>query len=213
MIIFDIGSGNSLVDTKTAIQVIEEVAKIDTHKHEVIFKAQLFKKAPPNIPLDHHVFLVAGAYAKLKGYEMTASVFDIESLNFLMEKARDVPFVKIACRQDLYWLIGEVPRRIPVYVSIQTGKGIFPDQDQWWGDEVVTLCCVPEYPASIDDYPANSSSIEYSDHTVGLELWHRDSPTIWEKHLCLKRQSNWVENKNPDAGDWCLVPSDLEQVL
>ncbi len=206
-IILDIGSGNTLADSKTAIQIIEEVSKRDTGKHEIIFKAQLFKKPSPNIPLDHHIFLVARQYAKLRGYELTASVFDLESLDFLMHKARDVPFVKIACRQDLYWLIGEVPRRVSVYVSIQTDKKIFPEEEMW-DDRVVTLCCVPEYPASIDDYPANDSGIEYSDHTVGLELWHDLKPKIWEKHICLKRSKD-----NPDGGNWVLIPKDLEGII
>ena len=209
-IIFDLGSGNTLKDEMTAIKLIDAVKKADTGKHTVTLKAQLFESAPPNIPLDHHIFLVARAYAWTMGYNLTSSVFDRNSLSFLLScdtEKNPLPFVKVACRPDLYWLIGEVPRRIRVYFSFQSDKGIYPD-DELWGCNVVSMCCVPEYPADIDDYPYNTNGCEYSDHTVGLGLWHELKPKVWEKHLCLERDPN-----NPDSGPFALTPDQLSEVL
>ena len=114
MRILDMGSGNtSKNDINIIKKMIDALAEVDPER-KFIIKYQLFKDAPPNIPLEQGKFSFAHGYATGKGYKTTASVFDIESLNFLLQF--DPCFVKIANRPDLYWLIGEVPRKIPIII-------------------------------------------------------------------------------------------------
>jgi hypothetical protein len=207
-LILDIGSGNSLPDNETVCKLIDEIAKRDTHKHEVILKAQLFKSAPPNKPLKYDVFLAAWSYASDLGYHLTSSVFDIESLKFLLEwdfPGWRLPFIKIACRPDKYWLIGEVPRRIPVYYSLDARLDIPDIPDLPYEDNTVEMMCVPKYPALYVEY---HSAKAISDHTVGWDLLRDYKPDILEKHICLSRSSD-----NPDAGPFAVVPADLEEIL
>ena len=208
-LVLDIGSGRSLPDADTAIKLIDEVAKRDTKKHEVILKTQLFESAPPNVPLDHSVFSDAFWYAKEKGYQLTSSVFDLYSLRYLLlfddEKHR-LPFIKIACRPELYWLIGEIPRRIPVYVSTNDYTQYLDSK----GDNVTWMMCVPEYPATLTQYSVYSRYPPevVSDHTVGWGLLTEFEPEIIEKHVCLEHTPD-----NPDAGAFAVLPEELEEIL
>jgi len=201
-IILDMGSGNTCKNSVDyAYKMIDAVAAIDSHKHEVIFKWQLFMDEPPNVPLDHLVFGRAYAHAKGLGYKTTSSVFDKASLDFLLNF--DIPFVKIACRPRLYWLIGEVPRKVKVYVSwdgkLETG----------WFTPNEVLNCVPKYPAPLSEY---SISREVSDHTEGLALWNESKTwggiRIWEKHFILEDDPN-----NPDCAGHAIKPDLLKEVI
>ena len=112
MRILDFSSGNTCKNNVDIIKkMIDALAEVDTERKFTI-KWQLFQKAPPNIPLTQQNFHFAYHYAKQLGYETTASIFDKESLDFL--SWFNPCFIKIANRPDLYWLIGEVPRKIPV---------------------------------------------------------------------------------------------------
>jgi len=213
-LILDIGSGRSLPDADTAIKLINEVIKRDTGKHEIIFKTQLFESAPPNKPLSHEVFAEVWNYAKVKGYHATSSVFDQESLAYLLEwdaSSWPLPFIKIACRPDLYWLIGEIPRRIPVYCSgrydMSLPKYLLAAQgycDEQWD---VWLTCVPEYPAQELDYK-KGCHLWISDHTVGWDLYKKYEPDILEKHVCLAHNDT-----NPDAGAFAVTVDELSEIL
>jgi sialic acid synthase SpsE len=200
-LILDLGSGASCPDAETAIRMIDEVAKRDTHKHEIIFKFQLFQKAPPNTPLGWDVFNAAYTHARNLGYALTASVFDEVSLCFLLW--HNPVFVKIACRPDLYWLAGEVPRKVPVYASRERGV--------WIDDVDVRMDCVRKYPASFEDYAFEVYPPAVSDHTIGwelLRLWDAKVRTqIWEKHLKLP------DTTGPDAGPWAVFPAELEGII
>ncbi|MFA5715059.1 MAG: hypothetical protein WC998_04935, partial [Candidatus Paceibacterota bacterium] len=102
-IILDFGSGNTHKNNWDYLKrMIDELKAVDTGKHEIIIKHQLFKAAGDNLPLDPWVFDAAYDYAKKLGYKTTSSVFDLESLKFLLNY--DIPFVKIANRRDLDWL-------------------------------------------------------------------------------------------------------------
>ena len=209
-IILECGSGNTCQNDPAIVrQMIDAVDAIDTQKHDVVFKWQIFIEAPPNVRLTHNTFRYAFDYAAAKGYKTTASVFDKLSLNYLL--MYDPCFVKIACRPELYWLVGEVPRKIPVYVSY--------NDDQiynlpWGTGSGAWLCCVPKYPALLKEYE-ESEILDYydmqagtSDHTVGLELWNTYHPAIWEKHYVLEHDDN-----NPDAGPFAVTPEDLKEIL
>jgi sialic acid synthase SpsE len=206
-IIIECGSGNTCRNEPDIVRaMINTIAIIDTGKHEIVFKWQLFNKAPPNIPLTRTIFSFAHSYAASKGYKTTASVFDKSSLRYLL--AFDIPFVKIANRPDLYWLRGEIPRRFPIYTSMSLDT--WPDYKyNTWADR--NLCCISKYPAKVQDYEA----FDYydlgqgiSDHTVGLDLWYKYQPVIWEKHLVFEHDKD-----NPDAGPFAVTPGELKEIL
>ena len=202
-IILDCGSGNTCGnDMSRVMQMIDSVPKLNGP--EIILKWQLFKEAGENIPLERGIFDFAYAYAETQGFKTTASVFDIGSLNFLLQYS--VPFIKIANNRQLDCLTGFVPRYIPVYLSWNgVDESVYPFIDE-------LLACESKYPATIADYLANFSISELedavSDHTVGIELYRRYKPRIWEKHWVLERDPN-----NPDAGPFAITPNELEDAI
>jgi hypothetical protein len=102
-IILDIGSGNTCQnDPEIARRMIAAVAAVDTKKHEVIFKAQLFQYEPPNIPMNALTYDKINIICNDYGYDLTASVFNLESLKFLL--SYNPRFIKIANRRSLDWL-------------------------------------------------------------------------------------------------------------
>jgi hypothetical protein len=214
--------------------MINELEKIDTHKHEIIIKWQLFEKAGKNIPLRRDLFQMAVIIAYQKyGYKTTASVFDKKSLNRLIDISEilkiELPFIKIANRRDLDWLIGEVPRKIPVYVSVKEAfPGLYGDLDGEGlsGDDktkIKLLCCVSKYPATLEEYEkefteesgcyghrglgAYCLERNVSDHTIGLDLFKKYQPRIWEKHYKLS------DSTGLDAGPFAITPEELKEVL
>jgi sialic acid synthase SpsE len=200
-LILDLGSGNTCKNSEAyACRMIEQVAKIDTKKHEIIFKFQLFLDAPPNISLDRKVFKYAYDFAKESGYKVTASVFDKDSLSFLLDF--DVPFIKIACRDDLYDLMGDIPRRVPIYASYEGGL-----INVLWGSNLTWLYCVPEYPAPAWKY-LNVPATKISDHSVGWEVYHTLKPKIIEKHFILERDPG-----NPDSGPFACDIDQLKEIV
>lgn len=200
-IILDIGSGRSLPDKQAAFDLIDAIEDIDVHRHSIVFKVQLFADEPPNIPLDHDLFREIYRYATCSRFKCTASVFDPASVAFLLQF--DVPFIKLACRPDKYVLESLIPRGIVIYRSIST--------PMFAGRNETNLVCVPHYPAAMWEYDAILEK-HYcqciSDHTVGLDLWRKYRPTIWEKHLVMKRSRD-----NPDSGPFAVTPEELKEVI
>lgn len=210
-IILDFGSGNSCRnDWDYAKRMIDELKKVDTGKHSVVIKWQLFLQAGENIPLDHEIFRKAYEYAKELGYQTTSSVFDIESLSFLLQF--DVPFVKLANRRELDWLIGEVPRKVPVYVSYGSHEEMKSNRSNM--SDVVPLRCLSHYPAALDDYVevvenwfCGYDQLAISDHTTNFGLWYRYQPKIIEMHYKLE------DSTGLDAGPFARTPEQLAEVL
>lgn len=214
-LILDIGSGKSLNNVSRAVDMMYRVGEMDVGKHKIVFKAQLFQEAPPNVPLAHEHFDCLYRYAERLGYPMTASVFDKESLAFLLRYR--IPFVKIACRPDLYWLIAEVPRKIPVYVSYDSKGNHDLVHNEWEHiSDVEYFACVRKYPASVSDYSnlirETDGNYDYerciSDHTAGWELLRTYRPEAFEKHLCPQREAD-----NPDSGPFSVTVEDLREVI
>lgn len=210
-IILDLGSGNTCRnDWKYAKKMIDEIKKIDTGKREIILKWQLFQQAGDNMPLKQDIFKKAYDYAEKKGYRTTSSVFDKESLDFLMQF--DVPFIKLANRRDLDWLIGEIPRKIPLvisYGSVDELKIAPPI-----GSNIQRLLCVSDYPAEPERYEQAFDLAYYvscgygiSDHTPDFELWNKYQPQIVEWHYKLE------DSTGLDAGDFARIPAQLAEVL
>lgn len=200
-IILDISANTFKNDMDYAKRMINEVYRIDSKKHEVIFKTQLFEKAGENIVLDHNIFDKLYRYCESLGYKLTSSVFDLPSLKFLLNY--DIPFVKIANNRKLDWLIGEVQRKIEVYVSRSIGDDIDTTK-------AVILCGVSKYPASIGDYKFNRDNLEeaISDHTTNWDLFNKYEPEIYECHYVLEHDEN-----NLDGGLFARTIDQLKEVL
>ena len=208
MIILDFGSGNSCKnDWNIAKRMIDSLAEIDPLRKAII-KWQLFKEAIPNIPLLRSIFTMAENYACVQyGYMTTASVFDLDSLKFLL--TFNIPFVKIPNRRDLDWLMGEVIRKIPVIRSI--GKPTEETMDML-SSGASSLCCVSKYPAEDKDYedffPLMQLKYGISDHTTDWTLYRKYHPGIYECHFVLEHDSN-----NPDGGSFARTPKMIREIL
>ncbi|MFA5323742.1 MAG: N-acetylneuraminate synthase family protein [Smithella sp.] len=211
-IILDFGSGNTHKNNWGYLKrMLDELKAIDTGKHEIIIKHQLFEKAGDNIPLDRLIFDAAYDYAKELGYKTTSSVFDKNSLDFLLQF--DPCFVKIANRRDLDWLIEQVPRRHKVYVSFGSEKEI---NEQFAFLGIVPMLCVSEYPTTVEKYEEAfgkdrlwrwRKDVAISDHTTDFGLWYRYQPKIIEMHYKLP------DSTGLDAGPFARTPAQLAEIL
>jgi sialic acid synthase SpsE len=211
----------------------DELKAVDTGKHEVIVKWQLFEKAGDNKPLLPECFEYAYEYGTKLGYKVTASVFDLNSLAFLLEF--DVPFVKIANRRDLDWLSVDAARRgvcvcvsygtpgelkdMPIGTSYYTAqnstlldRGIFP---RFHAFDEMKLLCVSKYPASTEDYEETFDNLKQyiesgygiSDHTIDWKLYNKYQPDVYEVHFKLS------DSTGLDAGPFARTPGQLAEVL
>ena len=202
MIIIDMGSGNSCLNQlDTVKRMITEFASIDPHNHDIVIKWQLFENQGKNIPLQRWLFAKAYELAWGFGYETTASVFDMMSLDFLLKF--EVPFIKIANNKDAYKLIEKIPDDIRVIRSVG-------DPDQFGSD---SMCCVSQYPAKKEKYEKIFKEEQLrqgiSDHTVNFDLYGKYKPELYEFHFCLEH-----DNKdNPDGGLFARTPRDLKEIL
>ncbi|MFA5305894.1 MAG: N-acetylneuraminate synthase family protein [Candidatus Babeliales bacterium] len=209
-IILDMSSGNTCKNDKAIVKrMIDAINEIDTNKHEIIFKWQLALDDGINIPLDHDVFDCAYWYAASLGYKTTSSVADLESLKFLLQY--DVCFVKIPNDRALDWLIGEIPRKIPIYVSISISRMWTNNFAKQINLGIIQgMQCVSKYPATIDEYDKlniHLKTCSISDHTVGLDLFKKYQPRIWEKHYKLS------DSTGLDAGPFAITPEELREIL
>lgn len=199
-IILDFGSGNTCQNKKEIVKdMISQLSKVDTKKHEIVIKWQLFNNAGNNIPLDRNVFAFAYSYAKNKyGYKTTASVFDLDSLYYLLNF--DIPFVKIANNSNLYYLMNYIPNRYEMYYS-----GVEEDE---------TYCgnlfyCISKYPAYVEDYIKLPlfQGCNISDHTSDFALWYRYNPKMIEWHFKLPSSTGL------DSGKFARTPMQLAEIL
>jgi sialic acid synthase SpsE len=202
-IIFDFGSGNTCKNKKDYIKnMYDELKNIDSGKHEIIVKWQLFEVAGPNIPLTREMFDYAYKYGNKLGYKVTSSVFDLESLNFLLEYK--IPFVKIANNRMLDFIIDMIPKKIPVYIS--KSKDLFLPGIQ---NELTELWCISRYPATIEEYNKLplKKGCNISDHTNDFRLFYEYNPNIIEWHYKLDYSIGL------DAGDFARTPEQLKEIL
>jgi sialic acid synthase SpsE len=209
-IVLDFGSGNTCKnDLNYAKRMVDELRAIDSGKHEVIIKWQLFQKAGDNVPLSLNIFSDVYYYAKALGYKTTASVFDIPSLEFLLNY--NIPFVKIANNPSLYHLSGYVPRNIPIYISVATQCNYLDLQEKVAKQDGI-MCCVSNYPASLSDYEIAHNKFDLlckniSDHTEDFELFNKYTPDMVEWHYKLE------DSTGLDAGSFARTPNQLKEVL
>ncbi|MEN8907919.1 MAG: hypothetical protein ABF289_18360 [Clostridiales bacterium] len=202
-IILDFGSGNTCKNDKDIVrEMIAQLKAIDSGKYKIIIKWQLFEKAGENIPLNQNVFVFAMRYAETKGYKTTASVFDEDSLNFLLGFKADLPFVKIANNKKYYPLIDLIPRGITVYASYTTGLHYYYDTK--------LFCCISKYPAKLGDYEKNfnKNQLRYiSDHTSNFDLYRKYKPEKIEWHYKLENSTGL------DSGNFARTPAQLKEIL
>lgn len=181
-LILDISANTTKNDDNYAKRMIDKIKKLDTGKFEIIFKAQLFETAGDNIPMEWCHFDYIYKHCHHSGYECTASVFDEKALWFLLNY--DTPFIKVACNDKYYSLIGHIPRNKDVYVSVP-----WFSKDVGYGDNITKLLCVSKYPASVKDYESIALNFKHnpylSDHTPDLELYKLLQPEIIEMHYAL----------------------------
>jgi len=214
-VIIDMGSGAICRNNRDVIRdMIYQVAEHDKDKAKIIFKWQLFSNKTINYlePLNHIEFDYAYKLAANLGYQTTASVFDDESLEFL-QKHYDVPFIKIACNTKYYPLLWHVKDEIKRMVSIENGADIHGLYEMYNGMYIDVLCCVPEYPARMEKYEELFSegylTNGISDHTVGLALYKKYMPSIYECHFTPKRGEG-----NDIYGDgFCKTIEELKEVI
>lgn len=207
MRIVDMGSGNSCMNDYNYIRkMIDAIAEVDPDR-KFILKWQIFKSAPPNISLFPECFEYAYAYAKKLNYKTTASVFDKESLDFLLQF--DIPFVKIANRPDLYWLNGEVPRKIPTIISIngEYNEYIYNHEEY---DIHYLLSCISKYPATLKEYEKQFNKTELStgisDHSIDFSMYLKYRPEVYEFHFKLPNSTGL------DAGEFARTPEQIKEV-
>ena len=201
-IILDFGSGNTCKNRRSYIKLMfDSLKKIDTKKHEIIVKFQLFSRAGKNIPLKHDVFSYAYNYGNKIGYKVTSSVFDQESLSFLLNY--DIPFVKIANNRMLDILIPSVPEDIKLYISGDCDLFI-PERKNW-----EQLWCISKYPATFGDYEKLNlfDGCKISDHTINFNLYNKYNPKVIEWHYKLKYSTGL------DSGPFARTPQQLCEVL
>ncbi|MDD5356257.1 MAG: hypothetical protein PHY56_06965, partial [Candidatus Omnitrophica bacterium] len=89
---------------------------------------------------------------------------------------------------------------------------------------IIALLCISEYPAKIEQYEKafnkqhiSKLSIDLigklnahcsvSDHIVGLNLYKKYQPQIWEKHFKLPKSTGL------DAGPFAITPEELREIL
>lgn len=215
-IILDFGSGNTCKnESKYIKRMYDELKKVDTKKHEIIVKWQLFDVCGANKPLTRESFEYAYYYGDQLGYKTTSSVFDRDSLEYLL--LFDVPFVKIPNRRHLDYLINLVPEHVPVYVSKSNLLGIQHEVKNIEGlggfsaprQNMEQLWCISKYPAEISDYEKLKMQRHdnISDHTDNFDLFYKYDPKIIEWHYKLK------DSTGLDAGKFARTSEELKEVL
>lgn len=215
--ILDFGSGNTCKNDKDTIKkMIEElfsvISECDVDPSTIGVKWQLFKEAGQNVPLTQDSFRYAHEYAKGLGFKSTASVFDQESLEFLLSVDDKVPFVKIANRQDLWQLIPSVPRDTELVISVSRAKDI-DELSDIYGDvrSIRYLCCVSEYPARAKTYRQVFTPIDLmrgiSDHTQTWALFRGFLPDFYECHFKLE------DSTGLDSGPFSRTPKQVKELF
>jgi sialic acid synthase SpsE len=178
MIILDLGSGNSCRNSiDYACRMVKAV--VDLSLPDVVIKWQLFKHEGDNVPLSLEVFERAYRYAALFGIATTASVFDKDSLDYLL--TFPVPFVKLANKVSSQILIKDIPDDMPIILST--------DKPDYKSARKLTdvIYTVSKYPAEEKDYDKFGDKLKkgLSDHTTSWQLYQKWHPEIYEVHFRL----------------------------
>jgi sialic acid synthase SpsE len=211
MIIADCGSGNSCRnDINIARQMVFELAKLKIPG--LVIKWQLFKQAGENVPLHHEIFDSAYHYAMTNfGIETTASVFDKESLDFLLTYR--IPFIKIANNKQSASVLNYIPEARTIIISkdnceepVFNSRVEFKENKQ----DVKYLYCISKYPATMKEYEAKFGDKlreGISDHTTNFDMFNKYQPKVYEFHFKLE------DTIGLDAGEFARTPAQIKEWL
>jgi len=215
-IILDCGGGNNTKNDKAIVkEMMDQIydLSLKTDK-ELIVKFQLFKNIKNLISLDRSVFEYAYSYCVALKLGVTASVFDINSLYYFISvfPTFRTPSIKIACRDFLYNYIKRIPNSYEIFVSVDSTakrnelKKLYPDKNMSF------LFCCPEYPAPENRYRSlfyGNLSSGISDHCIGLDLYRRYLPDLYERHFILKHG----DTDDPVGDNFCSTAREIEGIL
>ena len=152
--------------------------------------------------MGHEAFKHAYDYAKNLGYKSTASVFDEESLKYLL--TFDVPFVKIANNRKLDYLSSLIPRGVKIIRSVST----IEEYKKTKIYNCDNLICVSNYPAKKSEYPSYLNGLDnLSDHTPNWDLYNEYLPNIYECHFKLE------DSTGLDSGEFARTPEQLKEII
>lgn len=205
-IILDVSANTMKNDVSYYEKMVRAVGEIDPGENEIIFKTQLFRNLPPNMELSFDVFDKMYDMTRYYEYTLTSSVFNTKMLKFL--SVYEVPFIKIACRKELYSL-AYMCHQTP-YVSIESEE----DYNIVSSNKIQKLFCVPKYPAKYEDYRDNYDLIirtgGLSDHSEGLHVfrWAKHFIDVYECHYILDEDPG-----NPDAGPFAKRLEEIKEII
>ncbi len=164
------------------------------------------------IQLSFNEHLKLSNYAKKKGIDYLCSAFDIQSLKFLIQKAR-IKYIKIPSGEvfDLNSLnyISKIKKKIFLstgMVNIKDLKKILSILNKNFKKKIIILYCVSSYPAKLEQINFNNMlklkklgySVGFSDHTtsqnaslVAVALGAK----VIEKHITINRKLRGPDHK------------------
>lgn len=206
IIILDLGNGSVIQNDRGYIkETIDSIAEIDTEKRCYI-KWQLFMNIPPKEALRRDNFHYAYCYAKEKRIATFASVFDYDSLHFLVNY--NPPFIKIANQPYSYYLINDVSKEAPNTTVITSARDN-EEVERMQRYSHIVLCCVSDYPATKTQYryfaPRHLEK-GISDHTDNTDLFVEYQPKVYEKHYLLDKTTDKPRK-------YALRPEGLKELL
>jgi sialic acid synthase SpsE len=168
----------------------------------LVIKWQLFKEAGDNVPLHPNVFDAAYHFAMTNfGIETTASVFDKESLDFLLTYR--IPFVKIANSIESKKMMSNIKMEQKVIISTDVPNFMDFKPNQ-------LLYCISKYPATTNEYETkfgDKMQEGISDHTTNFDLFNKYQPKVYEFHFKLE------DSVGPDAGEFARTPAQIKEWL
>ena len=206
MIILDFGNGSVCLNDRDNIKtMIDRLADVDIDR-KIVIKWQLFLNIPPKLSLRRDLFDFAYKYAADLGFMTTASVFDLDSLDFLLRY--HVPFVKLANQPQMWRYTDDVPRSVDLYVSVGSERDF---KWMWYKKPTGVMACVSEYPATIDDYYETFGEkilkAGISDHTDNISLYKAYRPRLYEKHYTVP------EIPTDKVRKYCADPYQVKKLL
>jgi hypothetical protein len=201
MIIFDIGSGNTLRNTEEACKIIKTIRELNINDSYVKF--QLFRKAGNNIPLSEEVFERATRYCHIVNMPYGVSVFDEPSLDLAIHSGA-LCFLKLANNKELHHLISKAPDVDRWIIST--------DDPDYKIDRPLSdiIYCVSKYPATNKEYETrfgDKLKLGISDHTNNFGLFHKYLPKIYEFHFRLS------ETVGLDSGEFAKTEEQVKESL
>ena len=206
MIILDFGNGSVCLNDRDNIKtMIDRLAEVDIDR-ETVIKWQLFLNIPPKLSLRRDLFDYAYKYAADLGFMTSASVFDKDSLDFLLRY--NVPFVKLANQPHMWRYTDDVPRSVPLFVSVGSER-----EFNWMADKNPNgiMACVSKYPALPSEYNLTFRNkilrAGISDHTDNISLYKAFRPCLYEKHYTVP------EIPTDKVRRYCAGPEQVKELL